>query len=697
MKSWIKAKLLFFKDRIKSSAKKSLAIVYLLPFGVLTTFFFSQTAFSSRGSRIDYLSQTNVSVIAPQRGSTSKTQMRQAGVSALFDALGWAGSGRQLIETPKGLLRPPVARSTTRVASEHSSIVELIEKEIQPYLTSDTTGGFCKNSSVPTRAFLGFVINEIEGQARRLQLIVNETNLFCYQNEQSLIFVPKMGSLYQNLLQVKKTISSLNTLVQATNPQNFAHLKICNESAHAAHRNLFEIYKDIVSLQYEIGIAHFQQIDTPNCKLAKLKRKSLEPGRQLSKMDFEFSNSAQQQSNSEENKAFLHLFMDHFEGLCANFFQNEFFAGSTYKFTPFFFDTQQQKNQSLEERESFLKEKLSKTIFSVFSAYPQKFSEFLNQVEVFLEKPSTEQTLIEFKTKEKTVVMTGNLPEKQLVLETTLATGVNPRTLQASSVRSQAERIPKPRLVNQASQALLALATQSEQQSLTAVPEAVEGREPEMPLVILPPPAPPHIQGTGLTPYSARKKRPQEQMAALQPSLAEKRLRTSNLVGASTIPNVRPEPALPRHALPPAQIQTGALATYSAGEKRLQEHMADFQPSLAIKRIRSSNLVDPSTIPNVRPEQQSVPLFEVPASHRALVNLPTRYPLQQPILGFHQQFTGPAMLVGPEVQYLQVGQPTSLATLQQHVGPQGWSPYGTVPLPGGLWPYTYLPPGSYGP
>jgi hypothetical protein len=357
----------------------------------------------------------------------------------------------------------------------------------------------------------------------------------------------------------------------------------------------------------------------------------------------------------------------------------------------------------LEERESFLKEQLSKTIFSVFFGYPQKFSELLNQVEVFFENPNSETTLLEFKTKERTVVITGNLPEKQSVLETTLATGVNPRTLQASSVRSQAERIPKPRLVTQASQALLALATQSEQQSLTVVPEAVEGRAPELPLVILPPPPPPNIQGTGLTPYSAGKKRPQEQMADFQPSLGEKRLRTSNRVDASTLPNVRPEPALPTHALPPAQIQTGALATYSAGEKRPQEQMVGLQPSLAVKRIRSSNLVGSSTLPNVRPEQQSVPLFEVPASfevpvsHRALFNLPTRYPLHQPILGFHQQFTGPAMLVGPEVQYLQVGQPTSLATLQQHVGPQGWSPYGTVPLPGGPWPYTYLPPGSHGP
>jgi hypothetical protein len=50
-------------------------------------------------------------------------------------------------------------------------------------------------------------------------------------------------------------------------------------------------------------------------------------------------------------------------------------------------------------------------------------------------------TLVEFKIKERTFVITGNLPEKQLVLgtPTTLATGVNPRTLQASSVRSQAE------------------------------------------------------------------------------------------------------------------------------------------------------------------------------------------------------------------------------------------------------------------
>ena len=133
--------------------------------------------------------------------------------------------------------------------------------------------------------------------------------------------------------------------------------------------------------------------------------------------------------------------MDHFEGLCANFFQNEFFAGSRYKFTSFFLQTQQQKNQSLEQRESFLKEELAKTIFSVFSAYPQKFSEFLSPVQVFLEKPGTEMTLVEFKIKERTFVITGNLPEKQLVLgtPTTLATGVNPRTLQASSVRSQAE------------------------------------------------------------------------------------------------------------------------------------------------------------------------------------------------------------------------------------------------------------------
>jgi len=160
--------------------------------------------------------------------------------------------GRQLIETPKELLRPHqfVARSTGRVASEHSFIVELIEKEIEPYLTSDTTGGFFKNLVVPTRAVLGFVSNEIEGQARRLEVIVNETNLFCYQNEQSLIVVPKMGSLSQNLLQVKKTICSLNTLVQATPGQNFAHLKICNETAHVAQKNLFQIYKDVASVQY---------------------------------------------------------------------------------------------------------------------------------------------------------------------------------------------------------------------------------------------------------------------------------------------------------------------------------------------------------------------------------------------------------------------------------------------------------------
>ena len=691
MKNWIKAKLLFLKDRMKSSSKKSLALVYLLPFGVLTTFIFSQTALSSRGNRFDHLSQINVNVIATQKGSISKTQMRHAGGTALFNALGWVGPGPQLIETPKELLRPAVPRSTNRVASEHTSIVELIEKEVQPYLTSDTTGGFWKNSAVPTRAFLGFVINEIEGQAQRLQVIVNETNLFCYQNEQSLIFVPKMGGLSQTLVQVKNTISSLKTLVESTNGQNFAHLKICNETAHVAQSNLVQIYKNVAAFQYEIGLAQFQQVNTPHCKLAKLKRKFVEPGRQLTKIDFEFSNSAQQQSNSEENKAFLHLFMDHFEGLCANFFQNEFFAGSRYTFTPFFLPTQQQKNQSLEQRESFLKEQLSKTIFSVFFGSPQKFSELLNQVEVFFENPNGETILLEFKKKERTVVITANLPEKQSVLETTLGTGVNPRTLQASSVRAQAERIPKPRLVNQASQALLALATQSEQQSLTVVPEAVEGRAPEMPLVILPPPPNPNIQGTGLTPYSAGRKRPQEQ---LTDSLAVKRLRTSNLVGASTIPSVTPEPALPRHALPPAQIQTGALATSSAGEKRPQEQLTD---SLAVKRLRTSNLVGASTIPSVTPEQQSVPLFEVPAAYRALANLPTRYPLHQPILGFHQQFTGPAMLVGPQVQYLQVGQPTSLATLQQHVGPQGWSPYGTVPLPGGLWPYTYLPPGSHGP
>lgn len=216
-------------------------------------------------------------MIAPQKGSIFKTQLRQAGLTALFDTLGWAGGGRQLIETPKALLRPHlfVARSTARVASEHSSIVELIEKEIEPYLTSDTTGGFLKNSAVPTRAFLGFVSNEIEGQARRLEVIVNETNLFCYQNEQFLIVVPKMGSLSQNLLQAKKTICSLNTLVQATTGQNFAHLKICNETAHVAQKNLFQIYKDVASLQYEIGIAQFQQINTTNCKLAKVKKNPL--------------------------------------------------------------------------------------------------------------------------------------------------------------------------------------------------------------------------------------------------------------------------------------------------------------------------------------------------------------------------------------------------------------------------------------
>jgi len=205
-----------------------------LPFGVLTAFIFSQTALSSRGNRFDYLSQINVGVIAPQKGPISKAQMRHAGGTALFNALGWVGSGPQLIETPKELLRPVVPRSTNRVASEHTSIVELIEKEVQPYLTSDTTGGFWKNSAVPTRAFLGFVINEIEGQARRLQVIVNETNLFCYQNEQSLIFVPKMGALSQTLVELKNTISSLNTLVQSTNGQNFGQLKICNETAHVA-------------------------------------------------------------------------------------------------------------------------------------------------------------------------------------------------------------------------------------------------------------------------------------------------------------------------------------------------------------------------------------------------------------------------------------------------------------------------------
>lgn len=79
-----------------------------------------------------------------------------------------------------------------------------------------------------------------------------------------------------------------------------------------------------------------------------------------------------------------------------------------------------------------------------------------------------------------------------------------------------------------------------------------------MPLAILPPPAPPHIQGSGLTPYSAGKKRSHEQISGFQPSLAEKRIRTANPVDHYFLPNVNAEqhlvpllevPAFPNRAL----------------------------------------------------------------------------------------------------------------------------------------------------